>query len=100
MGVLVADEKGRVKEHKLGQRSGAAGAGIGLVLAVIAPPTLLAGMVDGGILATSTTGAWGWGTRIARASPRSSPVARPRSESSPADPGSAPVARETPPPVA
>jgi hypothetical protein len=50
VGVLVADEKGQIKEHKLGQRSGKKGAGIGLVLAVIAPPTLLAGMIGGGIL--------------------------------------------------
>jgi hypothetical protein len=50
VGVLVADENGRIKEHKLGQRSGKAGAGIGLVLAVVAPPTLLAGIVGGGIL--------------------------------------------------
>ena len=49
-GVLVADDDGRIKEHKLGQRSGAKGAGIGVVLAVIAPPTLLAGLVGGGIL--------------------------------------------------
>ena len=50
VGVLVVDEKGQIKEHRLGQRSGKAGAGIGLVLAVIAPPTLLAGMVGGGII--------------------------------------------------
>jgi hypothetical protein len=50
VGVLVVDEKGQVKEHKLGQRSGKAGAGIGLVLAVVAPPTLLAGMIGGGLL--------------------------------------------------
>jgi hypothetical protein len=50
VGVLVVDEKGQVKEHKLGQRSGKAGAGIGLVLAVVAPPTLLAGMIGGGVL--------------------------------------------------
>ena len=50
VGVLVADDAGRIKEHKLGQRSGKKGAGIGLVLAVIAPPTLLAGIVGGGIL--------------------------------------------------
>ena len=50
VGVLVVDEKGQVKEHKLGKRSGKAGAGIGLVLAVVAPPTLLAGMIGGGIL--------------------------------------------------
>jgi len=50
IGVLVLDEKGQVKEHKLGARSGKTGAGIGLVLAVIAPPTLLAGLVGGGVI--------------------------------------------------
>ena len=50
IGVLVADKDGQIKEHKLGSRSGKKGAGIGLVLAVIAPPTLLAGIVGGGIL--------------------------------------------------
>jgi len=50
IGVLVLDENGQVKEHKLGARSGKKGAGIGLVLAVIAPPTLLAGLVGGGVL--------------------------------------------------
>ncbi|HEX6868437.1 MAG TPA: hypothetical protein VF119_06510 [Candidatus Limnocylindrales bacterium] len=49
IGVLVADDDGRIKEHKLGRRSTGKGAGIGLVLAVIAPPTLLAGVVAGGI---------------------------------------------------
>ncbi|HEY5436008.1 MAG TPA: hypothetical protein VIK13_12305 [Candidatus Limnocylindrales bacterium] len=50
LGVIVVDETGQLKEHKLGARSGGKGAGIGLVLAVVAPPTLLAGMVGGGIL--------------------------------------------------
>ncbi len=50
IGVLVVDEAGQIKEHKLGSRSGKKGAGIGLVLAVVAPPTLLAGVVGGGIL--------------------------------------------------
>jgi hypothetical protein len=50
VGVLVVDEKGQIKEHKLGARSGHKGAGIGLVLAIVAPPTLLAGIVGGGIL--------------------------------------------------
>ena len=50
VGVLVVDKNGQIKEHKLGKRSGKAGAGIGLVLAVIAPPTLLAGMIGGGLL--------------------------------------------------
>ena len=50
MGVLVADGKGGIKEHKLGARSGGKGAGVGLVLAVIFPPTLLAGIVGGGLI--------------------------------------------------
>jgi hypothetical protein len=50
VGVLVADEHGRIKEHKLGTRSSKTGAGIGAVLAVIAPPTVLAGMVGGAII--------------------------------------------------
>jgi hypothetical protein len=50
IGVLVTDENGNLKEHKLGARNGKKGAGIGLVLAVFAPPTLLAGLVGGGVL--------------------------------------------------
>ena len=50
IGVLVVDDKGQIKEHKLGRRSGGKGAGIGLVLAVVAPPTLLAGVIGGGVL--------------------------------------------------
>jgi hypothetical protein len=50
IGVLVLDDKGQIKEHKLGSRSGKKGAGIGLVLAVIAPPTLLAGIIGGGVI--------------------------------------------------
>jgi hypothetical protein len=50
IGVLVADESGTIKEHKLGARSVGKGAGIGLLLAVVAPPTLLVGMIGGGIL--------------------------------------------------
>jgi hypothetical protein len=50
IGVLVVDAEGQIKEQKLGQRSGKKGAGIGLVLAVVFPPTLLAGVVGGGIL--------------------------------------------------
>lgn len=50
VGVLVLDENGQVKERKLGARSTKKGAGIGLVLAVIAPPTLLAGIAGGGLI--------------------------------------------------
>lgn len=50
VGVLVLDDQGRIKTHKLGTRSVGKGAGIGLLLAVIAPPTLLAGAIGGGVL--------------------------------------------------
>jgi len=50
VGVLVSDDDGQVKEHRLGARNGKVGAGIGLVLAVVAPPSLLVGMVGGSIL--------------------------------------------------
>ena len=50
IGVLALDEKGHVKETKLGPRSTGKGAGIGLVLAVIAPPSLLVGLVGGGAI--------------------------------------------------
>jgi len=50
LGVLVLDDNGKIKTHKLGKRSVGKGAGIGLLLAVVAPPTLLAGVVGGGIL--------------------------------------------------
>ena len=50
IGVLVVDEDGQIKEHKLGARSTKKGAGIGVVLAVVAPPTLLVGLVGGGLL--------------------------------------------------
>jgi hypothetical protein len=50
IGVLVLDENGKIKTHKLGRRSTGKGAGIGLVLAIIAPPSLLAGVIGGGIL--------------------------------------------------
>src|SRR3954452_11829521 len=50
IGVLVVDEKGALKTHKMGQRRTKKGAGIGIVLAIVAPPTLLAGVVGGGAL--------------------------------------------------
>ena len=50
VGVLVVDESGKIKEHKLGKRSGAKGAGLGLLLAVVAPPAAIAGIVGGGLL--------------------------------------------------
>jgi uncharacterized membrane protein len=50
IGVLVLDEKGKVKTHKMGSRSTMKGAGIGLVLAVFAPAigiTALGGAIIG-----------------------------------------------------
>jgi uncharacterized membrane protein len=50
IGVLVLDENGKIKTHKLGRRSWGAGAGIGVVLAALTPPTLIAGALAGGAL--------------------------------------------------
>ena len=50
IGVLVLGDNGKVKTHKLVERSVGKGAGIGLLLAVVAPPTLLAGAIGGGVL--------------------------------------------------
>jgi hypothetical protein len=48
IGILVLDEDGKINTHKLGPRTVGKGAGIGIVLAVLAPPTLLAGALAGG----------------------------------------------------
>src|SRR5262245_30864447 len=50
IGVLVLNEAGKLKTHKLGPRTWGKGAGIGVVLAVIAPPTVVAGAFAGGAL--------------------------------------------------
>jgi uncharacterized membrane protein len=50
VGVLVLDEEGKIKTHKLGRRAWGKGAGIGVVLAVFLPATLLAGGLAGGVL--------------------------------------------------
>jgi uncharacterized membrane protein len=50
IGVLVVGDDGKIKEHKLGQTSGGKGAGIGLVLAAVTPPTLIAGIIGGAVL--------------------------------------------------
>jgi len=49
-GVIALDDHGKLKEHKLGSHSTSKGVGIGIVLAAIFPPSLLAGAVAGGIL--------------------------------------------------
>ncbi len=50
IGVMVLDDEGKLKTHKMGSRSAMKGAGVGLVAAVIFPPSLLAGIVGGGLL--------------------------------------------------
>lgn len=50
IGVLVLDDKGKVKAQKLGKRSVGKGAGIGLILALLTPVGLVAGILGGGIL--------------------------------------------------
>jgi uncharacterized membrane protein len=50
IGVLVLDDNGKINTHKLGPRTWGKGAGIGAVLAVLAPPTMLAGALAGGVL--------------------------------------------------
>ena len=37
IGILTVDEKGNLKEHKMGQRSGGKGAGVGLAIAAVTP---------------------------------------------------------------
>jgi hypothetical protein len=51
IGVLVLDDKGKVKTHKVGSRSFQKGAGIGVIFAILlAPVTLIGGVVAGGVL--------------------------------------------------
>ena len=50
IGVLVLDEDGKIKTQKMGRRSWGKGAGIGVVLAALTPPTLIAGALAGGVL--------------------------------------------------
>lgn len=50
IGVLVLDEKGQVKTHKMGKRSIGKGAGIGVILAIVAPPLGAGTVVAGGLL--------------------------------------------------
>lgn len=54
IGVLTKDEKGKIKKHKLGKRDAGKGAGVGLLLGIIAAVlpgvTLLGGVVFGSAL--------------------------------------------------
>lgn len=50
IGILVLDETGSIKTHRVGSHSLAKGAGIGLVLAVLVPPLGLGTVVTGGVL--------------------------------------------------
>jgi hypothetical protein len=42
IGILVLDDEGKIKEHKMGQRSGGKGAAIGLAVAAVTPVGLAA----------------------------------------------------------
>ena len=50
IGVLVLDDKGKIKVHKVGSRSSQRGAGIGIILALLTPVTLVGGIVAGAAL--------------------------------------------------
>jgi hypothetical protein len=50
IGVLVLDEKGKLKADKVGKRSWGKGAGIGVVVALVTPVGLAAGLIGGGLL--------------------------------------------------
>ena len=52
IGILVLDESGKIKTQKIGRRSWGKGAGIGVVLAALTPPTLIVGALAGGVLGT------------------------------------------------
>jgi hypothetical protein len=50
IGVLVLNEKGELKEDKVGKRSWGKGTGIGAVVALVTPVGLAAGLIGGGLL--------------------------------------------------
>jgi uncharacterized membrane protein len=50
IGILVLGEDGKIKTNKIGRRSWGSGAGIGLALAALSPPTLIVGILAGGVL--------------------------------------------------
>ena len=50
IGVLVLDEKGKIKTEKVGKRSLGKGAGIGVALALVTPVGLGVGLIGGGLL--------------------------------------------------
>ena len=50
IGVLVMDDRGKIKTHKMGARSMGKGAGIGLILVMLTPVGLVAGTVGGALL--------------------------------------------------
>jgi hypothetical protein len=50
IGVLVLDDKGRLKADKVGKRSWGKGVGIGAVVALVTPVGLAAGLIGGGLL--------------------------------------------------
>ena len=50
VGIMVLDEKGKLRIDKAGPRSTIAGAGIGVILAMLTPVGMAVGIIGGGIL--------------------------------------------------
>lgn len=50
MGVLVLNEKGELRDQKVGKRSTGKGAGVGAIAALCTPIGLVAGLIGGGLL--------------------------------------------------
>jgi uncharacterized membrane protein len=50
IGVLVLDENGKLKKHKVGSRSSTKGAGIGIILALLTPVGIVGGIIGGAVL--------------------------------------------------
>jgi hypothetical protein len=47
IGIMAVGDDGKLKTHKVGSHSAAKGAGIGVILSLVAPVTLLGGLVAG-----------------------------------------------------
>src|SRR5947207_1077080 len=70
IGVLVMDDRGKIKTHKMGARSTGKGAGIGLILVMLTPVGLVAGTVGAPCSAGCIVRGSVWTSRTGIASPR------------------------------
>ncbi len=50
IGVLVLDDKGKIKVEKVGSRSVQRGAGIGIILGLLTPVSVVGGLIGGAVL--------------------------------------------------